>query len=150
MSWHWLPATNHPPPLYILNKDGIEISHPQSSAPPGTGSILSRKQSTICQRRMGLLRETSEQGGRLNPLQMSIATEAGALFDNQPRCKNKALLLDITTANSCTNFHLDNAARHAGKHVVDAVERKKNNYRGSFPATYCLLLLPVSTCGKVG
>ena len=36
----------------------------------------------------------SEQNGRLNPLRMDITTEAGALFDNHPRLKNKALLLD--------------------------------------------------------
>ena len=37
----------------------------------------------------------SEQNGRLNPLRMDTTTEAGALFDNRPRLKNKALLLDI-------------------------------------------------------
>ena len=35
-----------------------------------------------------------EQNGRLNPLRMDITTEAGALFDNHPRLKNEALLLD--------------------------------------------------------
>ena len=38
----------------------------------------------------------SKENGRLNPLRMDITTEAGALFDNHPRYKNKALLLDIT------------------------------------------------------
>ena len=38
----------------------------------------------------------NEENGRLNPLRMDITTEAGALFDNHPRLKNKALLLDIT------------------------------------------------------
>ena len=38
----------------------------------------------------------SGQNGRLNPLRIDITTEAGALFDNHPRLKNKALLLDIT------------------------------------------------------
>ena len=37
----------------------------------------------------------SEQNSRLNPLRMDITTEAGALFDNHPRLKNKAILLDI-------------------------------------------------------
>ena len=41
----------------------------------------------------------SEENGRLNPLRMDITTEAGALFDNHPRHKNKALLLDITIVN---------------------------------------------------
>ena len=41
VSWQWLPAGNHPPPRHILLKDGMELSHPQSGAPPGTGSIPS-------------------------------------------------------------------------------------------------------------
>ena len=93
---------------------------------------------------------TSEQNGRLNPLRMDITTEAGALFDNHPRLKNKVLLLDITIVNPCAGSNLGNAARRVGKHLADAVERKKNKYRGSFPATYSLLHLAVSTCGDVG
>ena len=58
----------------------------------------------------------SEQDGRLNP---------GALFDNHPRLKNKVLLLDITIVNPCAGSNLGNAARHVGKHLADAVERKK-------------------------
>ena len=90
------------------------------------------------------------QNGRLNPLRMDITTEAGALFGNHPRLKNKALLLDVTIVNSCTGSNLGNAARHVGKKLADAVERKKNKYRGSFPATYSLLPLAMSTCGDVG
>ena len=92
----------------------------------------------------------SEQNGRLNPLRMDITTEAGALFDNHPRLKNKALLLEITIVNPCAGSNLGNAARHVGKHLADAVERKKNKYRGSFPAIYSLLPLAMSTCGDVG
>ena len=83
-------------------------------------------------------------------LRMDITTEAGALFDNHPRLKNKALLLDITIVNPYAGSNLGNAARHVGKHLADAVERKKNKYRGSFPATYSLLSLAMPTCGKVG
>ena len=81
---------------------------------------------------------------------MDITTEAGALFDSHPRLKNKALLLDITIVNPCGDSNLGNAARHVGKQLADAVERKKNKYRGSFPATYSLLPLAMSTCGDVG
>ena len=91
----------------------------------------------------------SEQNGRLNPLRMGITTEAGALFDNHPRLKNKELLLNITIVNPCAGSNLRDAARHVGKHLADAVERKKNKYRGSFPATYSLLPLAMSTCGDV-
>ena len=49
-----------------------------------------------------------------------------------------------------THTHLGNAARHVGKHLADAVDRKKNKYRGSFSATYSLLPLAMSTCGDVG
>ena len=92
----------------------------------------------------------SEQNGRLNPFRIDITTEAGALFDNHPRLKNKALLLDITIVNPCAGSNLGNAARHVGKHLADAVERKKNKYRASFPATYSLLPRAMSTCGDVG
>ena len=92
----------------------------------------------------------SEKNGRLNPLRMDITTEAGALFDNHPRLKNKALLLDITIVNPSTGSNLGNAAHYVGKHLADAVERKKSKYRGSFPATYSLLPLAMSTCGDVG
>ena len=92
----------------------------------------------------------SEQNGRLNPLRTDITTEARALFDNHPRLKNKALLLDITIVNPCAGSNLGNAVRHVGKHLPDAVERKKNKYRGSFPATYSLLPPAMSTCGDVG
>ena len=70
------------------------------------------------------------------------------LFNNHPRLKNKGLLLDITIVNPCVGSNLGNAARHVGKHLADAVERKKNKYRGSFPATYSLLPLAMSTCGE--
>ena len=81
---------------------------------------------------------------------MGIITEAGALFDNHPRLRNKALLLDITIVNPCAGSNLGSAARHVGEYLSDAVERKKNKYRGSFPATYSLLPRAMSTCGEVG
>ena len=76
--------------------------------------------------------------------------EAGALFDNHPRHKNKVLLLDITIVNPCAGYNLGNAARHVGKHLANAVERKKNKSRGSFPAIYSLLAFAMSTCGEIG
>ena len=65
---------------------------------------------------------------------MDITTKAAALFDNHRRCKNKTLLLDITIVNPCVSSNLENAARHAEKYFSNAVERKKNKYRDSFPA----------------
>ena len=100
---------------------------------------------------MALPRErASGQNGRLNPLRMDITTETGALFDSHHRRKNKALLLDTTIVNPCASSKLENAARHAGKHLADAVKREKNKYRSSFPATYYLLPLAMSTCGGFG
>ena len=92
----------------------------------------------------------SKQNGRLNPLSMDITTEAGAFIDNHLRLKNKALLLDITIVNPCAGSNLGNAARHVGKYFADAVERNKHKYWGSFPATYSLFPLAISTCGDVG
>ena len=67
---------------------------------------------------------------------MDLTTEAGVLFDNRPRLKNKALLLDITIVNPCAGSNLGNAARPVGKHLADAVEQNINKCRDSFPATY--------------
>ena len=92
----------------------------------------------------------SRQNGRLNPLRMDITMKAGGLFENHPRPKNKALLLDITIVNPCAGSNLGNTARHVEQHPADAVGRKKSKYRGSFPATYCLFPLAMPTCGKVG
>ena len=72
---------------------------------------------------------------------MDITTEAGALFDNHPRRKNKALLLDITIVNPCTSSNLENAARYAVKHLADAVEREKKQVSGLVPG----YLLPPSS-----
>ena len=58
VSWQWLPARNHPPPRHILHKDGMELSHPQSGARPGTGSIPSREQSPVCCSERGLVNKT--------------------------------------------------------------------------------------------
>ena len=66
---------------------------------------------------------------------MDVTTEAGALFRGNPRVKDKALLLDLTIVNSCVSTNVANAARQVGKHLADAVERKKNKYRGSFSVT---------------
>ena len=79
--------------------------------------------------------EASGQNGTLNPLRMDIVTEAGPLFDNHPRCKKETFLLDIAIVNPWARSNLGNAARHKGKYLADAVERKQNKYRASFPAT---------------
>ena len=55
-----------------------------------------------------------------------------------------------TLVNPCAGSNLRNAARDVEKHLADAVERKKNKYRGSFSATYSLLPLAMPTCGEVG
>ena len=78
-----------------------------------------------------------------------MTTEAGALFNNDPLHKHKALLLDLTVFNPCVSSNLEGAVRQTGKHLADVVERKKNKYRGPFPATYSLLPLAMSTCGEV-
>ena len=79
-----------------------------------------------------------------------MTTEAGALFNNDPRHKGKTLLLDLTFVNPCVSSNLEGTARQTGKHLAEVVERKKNKYRGSFPATYSLLPLAMSTCGELG
>ena len=79
-----------------------------------------------------------------------MTTEAGTLFDYHPRRKNKVLLLDISIVNTCASSYLENAARHAEKLFANTVERKKIKFRDSFPATYSLLPLAMSTLGEAG
>ena len=62
--------------------------------------------------------------------------------------KNKALLLDITIVNPCASSNLENAARHAGKYLADAVERGKNK-SGLVSRTNSLLSLAMSTCDEI-
>ena len=81
---------------------------------------------------------------------MDITTEVGALFGNHSSRKNRAPLLNITIINPCAISNLENEARHAGKHLIDAAKRKKNKFWCSLPATYSLLPLAMSTCGEVG
>ena len=114
------------------------------------GSLRANKVQFVVGDTWPLRERANGQNGRLNPLRMDITTEAAALFDNHPRRKNKALLLDLTIVNPCAGFNLGNAARRVGKHLSDAVERKKNKCRGLFPAPVSLLPLAMLTCGEVG
>ena len=56
---------------------------------------------------------------------MDVTTEAGALFDNDPRHTGKSLLIDLTIVNPCVSSNLKGAARQTGKHLADAVEPEK-------------------------
>ena len=94
-------------------------------------------------------RYAGQQAGH-NPLRIHVTTEAEELFDNDPRHKGKALLLDLTIVNPCVSSNFESAARQTGKHLADAVERKKNKHRGLFPATNSLLPLAMPTCGDLG
>ena len=114
-----------------------------------TRSLSENKVQFVVEDTWPFQQRASEQNGRMNPLRMNTTTEVGALFDNHSRLENKAVLHDITIVNPCAGSNLGNAARRVGKHLADAAERKKNKYRGSFPATYSLLLLAMATCGDV-
>ena len=81
---------------------------------------------------------------------MGITTIAGALLDNHPRRKNKGILLDITIVGPSNSSSLENAARHTGNHLAEAVEQNKNKYSGSFPASHSLIPLVMTSCGEIG
>ena len=116
----------------------------------GGGGREGSKVQFVVENKWSFRERASEQNGKLNPLRMDITTKAGALFDNHPRRKNKALLLNnAIIINPCADSNLGNAARHVGKHLADGIERKKNKSRGPFPATYSLLPLAILTCCEV-
>ena len=88
-------------------------------------SLRESKVQSVAEDTWPFRQRASEENGKLNSLRMDITTEAGALFDNHPRLKDKTLLFDITIVNPCAGSNLGNAARHVGKHLADAIERKK-------------------------
>ena len=137
-------------PYLAQRRDGALITHHRVLHQALARSLRDSKVQLILEDTWLFRGRASGQNGRLNPLRMDMTTEAGAVFDNHPRLKNKVLLLNITIVGSCASSNLENAGRHTGKHPADAVERKKNKYRGSFPATYSLLRLAMSTCTEVG
>ena len=77
-------------------------------------------------------KRASGKNGRLIFLRMDITTEAGALFDNHPRRKKKALVLDITILNPCASFNLE-AARHGGKHLAAQSSGRKTSIGARSP-----------------
>ena len=90
----------------------------------------------------------SGQNGRLNRLGMDITMEVGALLSNHPRRKNKALLPELpsSTLVPAIIWRIIHATQK--KHLATAIKLKKNKYRGSFPATYSLLPLAISSSGE--
>ena len=94
-------------------------------------------------------RERAEENGRLDPLHMGMTTNAGKPFDNHSRLKNSAPLFDITIVHPCAG-QFGEISTPCRKHLADAVERKKNKYRGSFSVPHSLLPLAMSTCDEVG
>ena len=71
---------------------------------------------------------------------MDTTTEARVLFGDHPT--KRLLLLDIIFGNLDVSSNLDNAVRHAEKHLVDADDRKNNKCPESFLATYSSSLVP--------
>ena len=80
----------------------------------------------------------------------AVPSQNGDTYVTSPPPPPIVELVDTTIVNPCSGSYLRNAARHTGKHHADAVERKKNEYRGSFPATYSLLPVTMSTCDELG
>ena len=133
-----------PASLYTLHNDGTELSYPQRVLHQARARSFPERKSKFDAEDTWPFREgASKQNGSLNPLRMDTATGTSTLRQT-PGSKSKALPLDITIVNPRASSNLENAARHARKHLVDAVERKKKEYQGSFPAM-CSFLLVLST-----
>ena len=79
---------------YLAQKTGwSSLSHNRVLHQALARSLRESKVQFVVEDTWPFRQRASEQNGRLNPLRMDITTEAGALFDNHPRFKNKALLL---------------------------------------------------------
>ena len=90
------------------------------------------------------------EGARGQPLRMDVTTEAGVLFAKDEVRQGKALLLDLTVTNPCAPSRIGRELQQAGRTIADATETKHQKYRGTFPATYTLVPLVVSTTGALG
>ena len=81
---------------------------------------------------------------------MDITTEAGALFDNHPRLKNKGTSTRHYHRQPLRRLQSGECSTPCRKTPRRRSRAEENKYRGSFPATYSLLPLAMSTCGGVG
>lgn len=122
----------------IMCKDGIRLSHPQLITPAYVGKISSREQSSIHYRRyMGIIMERHQSAGwTQQPVEDGCTTDIGILFGNNPRYNHKELQFDLIIINLYVSTNIENATRQAEKYLTDAVERKIDEYRGSFSASY--------------
>ena len=77
-------------------------------------------------------RSFTERHGRRPPVEGILTQEPG-----------------IIIVNPSTSSIQDNTARREENHLTNPIEREKNEYRGSFPATFSLLPLAISTCGEI-
>lgn len=75
---------------------------------------------------------------------MNVSTEAGALFDNDPRHKVMELLLDLTIVHLCLSINLVNAARRA----ENILPTKSSEIKVS-ALIFIYLLLPFCSCVDV-
>ena len=89
-------------------------------------SLRESKVKFVVQDKWPFQERVSGENDRLDPSRMGITTEAGVLFNNHPRRKNKALLLDISIVNLYASSNLENTVHHVGKHLANVVERKRN------------------------
>ena len=123
-------------PLYAISctKTGwSSLTHNQVLRQALARSLRESKVQFVVEDTWPFRERTSGQNGKLNPSRMDITTEAGVLFENHPRLKNKALLLDITIVHPCAVFDLGNTARHVGKYLANAVGRKKTSIGARSP-----------------
>ena len=86
-------------------------------------------------------RDTGQQAGH-NPLRMDVTTEAGALFDNDPRHKRKTLSLDLTIVNPCVSSNLG-GMRHG--RLENTSPTQLSGRKTSIGARFPLYLLPPSS-----
>ena len=78
---------------------------------------------------------------------MDAVTAQGEFFPMRPNYASVSLMLDITVTNPCGPGLLDKVAEKRGHGLDVAVGRKRDEYEGTFPTSYRLPPLAISTCG---
>ena len=97
-------------------------------------------------------RDLVDKNGRSIPLQTDMTTDKGELFGSQPQRKDKALLLDITTANPCAsapNWIMQRAMQETPHRRSQAEEEQVSVLVRPYK-TLIPLLIAMSACGEAG
>lgn len=82
---------------------------------------------------------------------MGVTVASSELSCGHEQLEDELLLLDLTVVNSYAPVNSEKEAKRPEAVITaSSIKRKQNKYTNTFPSTYNLLSLAVSTCGTLG